>query len=160
MRGKIRDHVKLIFGRIWVDIRKYWWVLLLVLTYAFIISPLISSSCMIYQTIGLPCAGCGMTRATRFVLTGQFSRAFYLNPMSYVVVLYVIYCLFFRYIKGKAVPYFIKGIIIIAILMILFYIVRMFMYFPDRVPYVYNYNNTLENIIPGYRGFVRKLLRF
>jgi len=160
MWGKTWGNVKLIIGRIWADLCKYWWVLLLVLVYASIMPIFVSTSCVFYQTIGLPCAGCGMTRATRFVLTGQFSRAFYLNPMSYVVVLYVVYCLFFRYIKGRVVPYFVRGIIVIAVLMILFYIVRMVMYFPERVPYVYNYNNTLEGIIPGYRGFVRRVLKF
>jgi hypothetical protein len=156
----LKDILRSIWGRLFADFRKYWWVPAILLGYYLIVQKFFTASCPIYQTIGIPCAGCGMTRAARFVLTGQFSRAFYLNPLAFFVVAFVLYCIFYRYIKGKAVPHFVKGIVVILILLFLFYIVRMVLYFPDRVPYVYNYHNTLEGIIPGYRGFMRRLLRF
>jgi len=152
--------LKTIINRLYADFRKYWWVLLILLGYLSLMQVIAVTSCPLYQTLGLPCAGCGMTRAMRFVLTGQFARAYFLNPLAFVIVFYGLYSAFFRYIKGKPVPYFWRGIIAIIIMMLLFYAVRMYMYFPNRVPYVYNYNNTMENFIPGYRDFVRQLFGF
>ena len=149
-----------ILKRVWDDIRKFWWVVFIFLGYIIILQTFFTATCPVFQTIGLPCAGCGMSRAIRFVLTGQFSRAYYLNPLAFLIVLFIMYCFFFRYVLGKIVPYFVPGIVIIFVLMIVFYVVRMYLYFPDRVPYVYNYSNRMEDYLPGYRGFVRKLLRF
>jgi hypothetical protein len=94
-----------------------------------------------------------MSRALHSILTLQFARAFQLNPLSFVIVAFVIYCLFYRYVKGKDIPAFVPLFIALFALLVLFYIVRMVLYFPNRIPYVYNYGNPMEHFIPGYRGF-------
>lgn len=152
--------IKGIFRRIGSDLLSYWWVLALIGVYLTVSHFYSFTSCPIFEIIGLPCAGCGMTRAIRFALTGQFSRAYFLNPLAFLIIFFVLYCFFFRYVRGKAIPYFYRGVIGIIILMILLYVVRMYLYFPERTPYVYNYNNRMEDIVPGYRNFVRQLLRF
>jgi hypothetical protein len=148
-------------ARIWTDIRTHRWLipaLLLLLAYIAVSRVFFSATCPFYRVLGIPCAGCGMSRAAYFALTGQFARAFYLNPLIFVIVLFAIYCFVFRYILGQAIPGFIAGLITIPILMIIFYIIRMYLYFPDRVPYVYNYGNLLEQSIPGYRDFIMRIL--
>ncbi|MCL2719387.1 MAG: DUF2752 domain-containing protein [Lachnospiraceae bacterium] len=157
---KLITNLKLISTRLLADFRIYWWVFLLFAAFYFVIQIFFTASCPVYRIIGLPCAGCGMSRAMRFVLTGQFSRAYFLNPLAFGIVFFGFYCFFYRYIKGKTIPYFVHGIVAIFILLFLFYFIRMYLYFPERVPYVYNYNNTLEDFIPGYRAFVRRILRF
>ena len=44
--------------------------------------------------------------------------------------------------------------------MLLFYVVRMVLYFPDRVPYVYTGGNVLEGRVPGYAELIEKLAGF
>jgi hypothetical protein len=146
--------------RLWNDARKYWWVALFLVAYYAVTRLLLPVSCPLYYTVGIPCAGCGMTRAVRFVLTFQFGRAFYLNPLAFGPVFFGFYCFFFRYIKGKAIPAFFPIIITFFVLLVLFYLVRMFLYFPDRVPYVYNYDNLMGRVVPDYREHVLRLLRF
>jgi hypothetical protein len=156
----VLNFIKNVFNRLWADFRTYWWLPVGLLIYYFVVQRFFTYSCPFYQFIGLPCAGCGMTRAVSFALTGQFARAFYLNPLAFVIILFVIYCLFYRYIKGTKIPKFAGIIITIAVLMLIFYLVRMYLYFPDRVPYVYNYGNVLEDHIPGYRDFMQRMLGF
>ena len=43
-------------------------------------------TCILHDTTGLHCAGCGMTRAVHAVLEGRFLEAFRLNPLGVVVV--------------------------------------------------------------------------
>jgi hypothetical protein len=145
---------------LWGDFRKFWWIPLGLLLYYFIMNTFFTASCPIYQVIGLPCTGCGMSRALRYVITGQFIRAFQLNPLAFVIILFAFYCFYHRYIKGNVIPRFVSGVVIIFILMFGYYIVRMYLHFPDQIPYVYNYNNAFEDIIPGYRNFMRGLLKF
>jgi hypothetical protein len=149
---------KAVFGRLWADARKYWWVPLFLLAYYLGTRWLLPVSCPFYYAVGIPCAGCGMTRAVRFVLTLQFGRAFYINPLAFLLVGFGLYCLFFRYVKGKAVPAFFPLIIAFFVLLALFYLVRMYLYFPDRVPYVYKYNNLMGRVAPGWRETVMRTL--
>jgi hypothetical protein len=146
--------VKKIFANLWADFRKFWWVLLLLLVYYLITRLLLPLSCPIFLVIGLPCPGCGMSRALRSLLTLQFAQAFHLNPLSFVIAAFAIYCLFYRYVKSKAIPAFLPLFIALFVLLVLFYLVRMYLYFPERIPYVYHYGNPLEHFIPGYRAFI------
>ena len=161
--------------RIWLDVRSHWWLFAGAGVYVLFTRLFLPASCPFYQVLGLPCAGCGMTRALLFILSGQFGRAFYINPLSFVIVLFALYCVIFRYFYVPAqrrqmdsgetrmpqtIPGFSLGLGLIAAALLLLYIVRMYMYFPDRTPYVYNYNNIMERIIPGYRAFIRGLFNF
>ncbi len=142
-----------IAGRIWLDIRKYYWVPLIAAIYYIAVHQLLSVACPLVYMTGLPCAGCGMTRAVRFVLSGHFAQAFHLNPLAFPIVFFAGYCLFCRYILGRPIKGFIRGIIILTILLFVFYFVRMYLYFPDRI--VYTRGNMLENRLPGYRDLIR-----
>jgi len=161
--------------RIWLDIRAHWWLFAGAAIYVLFTRLFLSASCPFYQVLGLPCAGCGMSRALFFILSGQFGRAFYINPLSFVIVLFALYCVIFRYFFVPAkhrqanpeaarvpqkIPGFALGLGLIAAALLLLYIIRMYLYFPDRIPYVYNYNNIMEGIIPGYRAFIRGLFNF
>lgn len=144
-----------IAGRIWLDVKKYFWMAVIVAIYYLLVHRFLPVACpMIFMT-GIPCAGCGMTRAVRFILSGHFAQAFYLNPMAFPIVLFAGYCCFIRYLKGRPVKGFVAGIIVLCILLFIFYFVRMYLYFPGRIPYVYTTGNMMETHIPGYRDFIR-----
>jgi len=44
--------------------------------------------CFFALTLGVPCPGCGMTRAALAMLTGEFARAVAWNPLALVMVPY------------------------------------------------------------------------
>lgn len=45
--------------------------------------------CMLHQTTGLHCPGCGMTRSVHAALNGQFEQAFAYNVLAVVVLPYL-----------------------------------------------------------------------
>ncbi len=149
--------MKAIAVRIWNDIKKYIWCMAAVAVYYVVVHVFMPVACPLIYVTGFPCAGCGMTRAVLFVLTGQFSRAFYMNPVAFLIVLFGAYCFFCRYVKGGQVKGFIAGIIILFIVLLAAYFIRMYLYFPERVPYVYTKDNLFENRIPGYQSIIRKM---
>lgn len=47
--------------------------------------------CIFYKLTGIKCAGCGLTRAVHSLLNLEFNKAFVLNPLVYVYIIYLIY---------------------------------------------------------------------
>lgn len=140
------------FARIWKDLKKYGIAILFVVVFYFFMHILFDAFCPSVVITGLPCPGCGLTRSVLFFITGQWERSFYVHPLGFVVVLFVIYCVYFRYVRGKRIPG-IKWMIALFFLALVFlFVVRMQMYFPDRPPYTYNRGNLIEKILPDYRA--------
>ena len=62
----------------------------------------IPSICLVKYLTGLECLGCGMTRAFWYILHGEFSEAWKMNPLVFVVfpILFAIYINFlFMFLK-------------------------------------------------------------
>lgn len=143
--------IRKISGRIWCDILEFKWVIAAFSAYYILIHVFLHAFCPLVLITGFPCAGCGMTRAVFFMLTGQFARSFRLNPMALPVILFAVYCFIFRYIRGVKVKYWKAGILILLAGLIITYLYRMFTVFPMRPPYVYTSGSLFEKIIPHYR---------
>lgn len=151
--------VKKIGSRIYKDIKEYGFAGIVFLIYYLLVHLFRAAFCPLLQLTGIPCAGCGLTRAFLFLLTGQFQRAAYMHPMVFVIALFLLYCGYFRYIKGTRIKGFFMLLTALIIGMLIFYGVRMFLYFPDRVPYVYTDNNILSKRISGYGEWMHKLIQ-
>ena len=149
---------KEIGNRIYADVKEYGWAAVIFAVYYVFIHLIKAAFCPLLQITGIPCAGCGLTRAFLFIIRGEFTRAFYIHPMAYVIILFLLYCVFFRYIKGSRIRGFKPAFILLIAAMLIFYIVRMFLHFPDRVPYVYMRENTLAERIPLYNEWIRSLI--
>lgn len=152
-------NVKGIGSRLYKDIKEYGFAGIVFLIYYLLVHLFHTAFCPMLSLTGIPCAGCGLTRAFLFMLTGQLKRAAYIQPMAFVVVLFLLYCGYFRYIKGTKIKGFRVLLTALIIVMLIFYGVRMYLYFPDRVPYVYTDNNILAKRIPGYREGIRELIQ-
>jgi hypothetical protein len=83
-----------------VDHELIWGMMgLVVLAVARLVPPVLTNwyKCPFHSFTGIPCLTCGMTRAFRHVVHGQFAEAFSLNPLGAVLciitVLYVLYAL-------------------------------------------------------------------
>ena len=56
--------------------------------------------CPVQILYGLPCPGCGLTRAGVLLLTGHFAAAFQMHPFIYGWAALLLYVLLCRYVKG------------------------------------------------------------
>ncbi len=149
--------LKQIFGRIWKDIYDYKAVIVAFSIYYILVHLLFHAFCPSVLLTGFPCAGCGMTRAMFFLLTGQFWRSWNLNPMALPILLFIVYCMRMRYIGGRRVKGFKTGLCILCVCMLMVYGYRMYTIFPNRPPYVYTSNNLMERCFPFYREILHRL---
>lgn len=92
-----------------------------------------------FQTItGIPCPGCNMTTSLYYLLHTDIKRSFYYHALLIPTMLIFLACVYFR--KNEKI---IKILLIIwCILMIMYYIYRMIMYFPNS-PMVYDRNSLI-----------------
>lgn len=145
-------------GRIKKDIRQYGAGLLAALLLYFLFHVLFDAFCPSVLISGFPCPGCGMTRAVLYLFRGHFERSWALNPAAVFWVIWILLFAFERYVRNRR-P---KGLSLAACGILLFmvaaYIIRMYMYFPDRPPYVYTGNNLFSRTVPGYAKIVRHLI--
>ena len=128
------------------------------LIYYLIIHSIFHAFCPFLVTTGFPCAGCGLTRAALYLLKGQVSRAAHINPSIFLLLCFVLYCGYFRYIKEGPVRGLKIALGVLVAGMLAIYAVRMYFYFPQQAPYVYRSNNLLAAWVPGYREWVGSIL--
>lgn len=124
-----------------------------------VIHSVFNAFCPFLVVTGLPCAGCGLTRAAIYLLKGQAARAAQINPSVFLILVFVLYCCYFRYIKGSSVKGIKAALAVLVILMLAIYGIRMYLYFPQRAPYVYQSRNLLAGWVPGYKEWMQGLLR-
>lgn len=108
---------------------------------------MLHSMCPAVFLTGLPCPACGLTRAGRAVLHGQFQSAWEIHPFIYVFIGFGIFFLLFRYGFHKEMRYFQKYLILIILGMIVFYIYRMIRYFPSEPPMSYYYGSVMSRVL-------------
>lgn len=151
--------IRKIVNRIYADLKEFCWVFLAVFVYYLIMHAIFDAFCPMLILTGVPCAGCGLTRAALFLAAGQVKRALSINPSILPVLFFALYCGYFRYVEGSRIKGFgaVLGILIACMLGIYGY--RMYLYFPDRAPYTYMENNIVSRWIPDYGEWIVNLLK-
>ena len=144
-------YAKTVCGRIATDIKEYGIAVVALFVYAVITNLVFHAFCPLIIFCGLPCPGCGVTRATACFLTGRWQQAWQFNPMIFPIALAAIYFGWNRYLLGRKAMGIKAIIIALLVLLIVVYGVRMYLYFPNRVPYVYTDNNILMRFYSFYR---------
>lgn len=129
----------------------YRFFLLSAFVYLLITQLIFHKLCPIAIITGFPCPGCGITRALLLLLTGHPIAAWNMNPCIYLWILFFLLFFFARYMKKDRKMQNIL-IIITGIITIVVYIIRMFLYFPNTVPYVY-YEHSLLHTITAFFGY-------
>lgn len=147
----MKEYGKKAAGRLLKDIREYGMVCILIVVYVAVLSIVLGTPCPIRLSTGLPCPGCGITRAAVLLLTGRWRQAWRMNPVIFPIALAVLYYGMDRYLLGRKAKG-IKWIVIgIAGMLLAVYVLHMVCYFPGREPYSYLSGNVLERIVPAYR---------
>lgn len=150
--------IRKIASRIASDLKGFVLAFVLFLLYYLLMNALFKAFCPLLSVTGIPCAGCGLTRAVIFLSKGQIARAFFINPSVFLILIFLLYCGYFRYIKGRPVRGFPIALWLLVAGMLIIYGYRMYLYFPDRAPCVYKYDNLAARWIPGYRRWMEELL--
>lgn len=150
--------IRKIVNRIVCDLKGFALAFVLFLLFYLIMNGVFHAFCPLLAATGIPCPGCGLTRAVLFLSKGQISRAFFMNPSVFLLLFFLLYCGYYRYIKGSPVKGFPVALGLLVAGMLMIYGYRMYLYFPDRVPCVYKYDNLAARWIPGYRQWMQELL--
>ncbi len=145
-------------GRVARDIRVWWKFGAALLLYDIAVQLAFGEFCPSVIVTGLPCPGCGMTRAVCCFLTGQFARGWTYHPLAIGWILWGICAGISRYLLGRGARSALYAAGMLAGLMAIFYLWRMYRYFPGEEPIVYTAGNLLERRFPGYGEWVTGLI--
>jgi hypothetical protein len=96
-----------------------------------------STSCILKNTVGIPCPSCGMTRAYLLLFNGDIKGAFHMHPLFPLIPVTAGAVLVSYFTKFKMDRLY----ILLALAFFVVYIVRMIGLFPHTPPMDYNYNS-------------------
>jgi|LGVF01.2.fsa_nt_gb hypothetical protein len=144
----MNQKIRILMNEFLRNTKEYFWFILFGLAYMvyFLISSNSGAVCLIKMTIGLPCPGCGMTRAVFNLLMFNFKDALFYHPLVLLLPLIFI-VLFFKRLRFINILY--KSKLFWGIILFLFisvYIIRMYLYFPGTAPMDYYEHSLLEKL--------------
>lgn len=146
-----------IVERICQDIKNLWSVAVAVAIYTVLVNLIFHAFCPMVIVTGLPCPGCGMTRSLLFLATGRVGQSLWIHPMGVPIAVLIFYFLWNRYVLGRNAKGMKVLVIAAIVLLVILYIWRMRLYFPDRIPYVYEEDNILAKTLPFYEQILHAL---
>jgi len=116
--------------------------------------------CLIKNTTGFPCPGCGMTRSYVSLLHGDVQGAFYYHPLFWTVPVTILLAYLMQGSKvtvktKKRMSYCLAGLVIVFALV---YILRMIWLFPNHEPMTFYKEAILPSILRTIRNSVMRLL--
>lgn len=152
---KAQQLVITVYGRIATDICQYKIAILFFLLYNIVVRVIFHAFCPSLIVYGVPCAGCGMTRAVYYILTGSVSRGMALNPAAPLWIILISYLLINRYILGRKGKLLYPMLIVVCIVTMGIYIYRMMYEFPGDPPMVRYKNSILANFVHFFRGLLQ-----
>ena len=130
---------------LWKDIKDIKWAIIIIIAYFALGRYFLYSLCPMVMVTGLPCPGCGLTRAGFALLKLDLAGAFRIHPFIYPIAGYIAVFGWNRYIMGRRMGKKLKaGLTVLMVLVILFYGWRMWMYFPGEPPMSYYERNLLR----------------
>ena len=130
---------------LWKDIKDIKWAIIIIIAYFALGRYFLYSLCPMVMVTGLPCPGCGLTRAGFALLKLDLAGAYRIHPFIYPIAGYIAVFGWNRYIMGRRMGKKLKaGLTVLMVLVILFYGWRMWMYFPGEPPMSYYERNLLR----------------
>ena len=139
--------------------RDTWKSLIVLAFFLLLISELFGTSCLFASIFGIPCAGCGSTRAVRLLLQGRVMDALRMHPLIFITLFLLAVIPAFavaRFVakkRGKQLhsPLSPRATEIVffslAALYMIVYIIRMIILFPHTEPMLYNENSVWGKLV-------------
>ena len=135
--------IKEIGARILKDVRNYGLGLFMAAVYVLAGYLLGISLCPMVRLTGLPCPGCGMTRAAVLFFQGHWKRAWQMHPFVYALPVLAVWAFASRYASGRDSRLLKWTVAALLVLSVAFYGYRMITVFPHRAPMIYEQQNCL-----------------
>ncbi len=115
---------------------------------------LLDVGCIFERVIGIPCMGCGLTRACLAALSLDFESAFYYNPMFLVTLSLLAVCTFkgsdiFKEKRKNTIFW-----IVITSTYLLVYAYRMILYFPHTQPMTFNEQAIVPQVVQFFMNLI------
>jgi hypothetical protein len=123
-------------------IKKYGVAVLLLAAFMFLTHVTAGTVCMVNALFGMPCPGCGLTRAWYAALGLRVGEAFAFHPLFAVPFVYVGIWVWTRVRKVNP-PWFKTLSIGVLAAFLAVYVIRMVMFFPHTEPFVLNFDSFL-----------------
>lgn len=108
--------------------------------------------CALRMLAGIPCPGCGLTRAFLLIVQGDIRTATEMHPFWIPIVFVLVSFAVGRYFienkeKRRKIFYIIRLLAILTLIgMFVLYVYRMVNYYPDVEPMVYDKDNILNMV--------------
>lgn len=109
--------------------------------------------CPARMFLGIPCPGCGVTRAFALVLKGRLWEATVMHPLWIFLIVLAIAFFIVRYMiedrekSDRLVRILKKCFVILMVLSVIYYVYRMIAWFPNRAPMLYDEDNLIKNLL-------------
>ena len=149
--------MKAIMRRVGQDIKDLWPAVLALLIYTVLVNVIFHAFCPMLLVTGIPCPGCGMSRALLLLFMGHPTESVRMHPLAPLVLILLIYMGWNRYIIGrkpKKIPFLIGAGVV---LLVVCYLIRMYYLFPENQPLMYMEDNLLSRTIPYYKQILYDL---
>lgn len=144
----MKKRIKEAAGQIKQDMKSVSWLLLAVTLFMFVMNRVLGGICPIKLLTGIPCPGCGMTRALFYLFAGNWMLSFQMHPLAAVWVVFGLYLALMRYWYRKKPKGLLLMLIILCTAMFGVYLYRMLTIFPNLEPMTYgNKNGILRPLI-------------
>ncbi len=125
---ELKMRLRSILNRVWKDVKNNGVCIVIVALCLIIINYIFGTVCPVALIFGVPCPGCGMTRAAAALLHGQPGQAMSYNAAIYVWIMYVVYWFTDRYIfENKRKKLSTALLIIVCLVTITYYVYRICM---------------------------------
>lgn len=104
--------------------------------------------CLFKQFLGIPCPGCGLTRAFLAFFQGNWQLALYYHPLFWLVPFIFLVVLFRKKVplfqKLLQKNWFLWGMVVLFLSV---YMGRLFLYFPNQAPMDFYQGSLLGRVI-------------
>lgn len=144
LKQVLSDALKLFLN----DIKSAKWAIGIIIAYFVFFKTIFYSMCPLVVLTGFPCPGCGLTRAGFAVLAMDFAGAWRIHPFIYPLMSLIVLFFVNRYLlMKKKMPVLNIGLTVTLTAMVVFYMWRMYRYFPGDPPMSYYSRNLLRRLL-------------
>lgn len=135
------------FKELILVIRRNWGIFALCAVYYVLAQIFLGTGCYFASTVGIPCPGCGGTRAIIAFFHGDFLRSFELYPILIPSAIFALVYIFVWLRYEKLPKFAIKICVAFIFILVAFYAFRMITMFPYTEPMIFNKHSILGRII-------------
>lgn len=134
------------------DLKAFYPAIIAFAIYNIIVRKMFHAYCPFLILTGFPCAGCGMTRAVFYILTGRIRRGMALNPAAPMWIVFLLWFFAERYLRGRT-PKYVKAVLAMVVVITFgIYLYRMIHFFPGSPPLVFYRNNLISRMLRRMNG--------